>query len=67
MKGVNILFDFLKKKIYLIVSFIFFIIGIIFILKSDTWDFGSIPSMNLAGSIFSIFFGIIFIKNLDKN
>lgn len=50
-----------KHITILVVFIIFFLAGIILILKSDTWSLGSIQSMNLAGSILSIFSGIGFI------
>jgi hypothetical protein len=50
-----------KHITILVVFIIFFLAGIILILKSDTWSLGSIQSMNLAGSIISIFSGIGFI------
>lgn len=47
-----------NKRITLLVIFtLLFFIGIILILKSDTWPLGSTQSMNLAGTLISIFSG----------
>jgi len=47
-----------KHLIILVIFILLFSFGIILILKSDTWPLGSVKSMNLAGSIISIFSGI---------
>ena len=46
------------KKLRAIFFSILFLIGILIILKSNSWDMGSIESMNLAGSIMAIFSGM---------
>lgn len=57
----------MEKKITLLMWGILFWIGIMIILKSDTWGLGSITSMNLSGSIISIFSGIGFLIELYFN
>ena len=49
-----------KHLTILAVFILLFFVGILLILKSNTWNLGSIQSMNLAGSIISIFSGIGF-------
>ncbi|RDU23434.1 hypothetical protein [Anaerosacchariphilus polymeriproducens] len=56
----------IKSKTKYIITFILIVIffsGIGFILMSDTWEFGSEQSMNLAGTILSAFsgFGLLII------
>lgn len=57
----------MKKKIVLSLWGIIFLIGILVILESSTWNIGSIESMNLSGSIISIFSGIGFLTELYFN
>lgn len=56
----------IKHLIILAVFILLFFVGIVLILKSDTWPLGSIQSMNLAGSIISIFSGIGFFIEYKK-
>ncbi|MBA4687963.1 MAG: hypothetical protein H2184_12475 [Candidatus Galacturonibacter soehngenii] len=52
----------------LVIFLLLFFSGILLILKSVTWNLGSEVSMNLAGSIISIFSGMVFIiEFLKKN
>jgi hypothetical protein len=46
-----------KDIITLSILICLFLIGMLLILKSNTWDLGSVESMNLAGSIISILSG----------
>ena len=48
---------------------ILFVIGILLILGSASWNLGSMFSMNLAGTIISIFSGVGFLceRYLDKS
>lgn len=57
----------MKKKIVLSLWGILFFIGILMILESYTWNIGSVVSMNLSGSIISIFSGIGFLTELYFN
>lgn len=57
----------MKKKIVLSLWGILFFIGILIILESYTWNIGSVVSMNLSGSIISIFSGIGFLTELYFN
>jgi len=50
-----------KHSIILVVFILFFLTGIVLILKSDTWALGSAQSMNLAGTLISIFSGLCFL------
>lgn len=52
------------KKLRVIFFSILFLIGILIILKSNSWGMGSIESMNLAGSIITIFSGMGFLCEL---
>ncbi|KAB1439702.1 hypothetical protein [Candidatus Galacturonibacter soehngenii] len=52
----------------LVIFLLLFFSGILLILKSVMWNLGSEVSMNLAGSIISIFSGMVFIiEFLKKN
>lgn len=55
------------KYVLLGIFSILFILGIVIILKSDSWNLGSIESMNLAGTIISIFSGIGILCELYLN
>lgn len=57
----------MKKKIVLSLWGILFLIGILVILKSFTWNIGSVESMNLSGSIISILSGMGFLTELYFN
>ena len=57
----------MKKKILLSLWGILFFIGNLIILESYTWNIGSVLSMNLSGSIISIFSGIGFLAELYFN
>lgn len=41
----------MKKKVILLLWGMLFLIGILIILRSDTWNLGSVISMNISGSI----------------
>lgn len=45
----------IKKFVLILTYIILFIIGILFILESDSWNLGSIISMTIAGTIMSVF------------
>ncbi|MBE6071206.1 MAG: hypothetical protein E7208_04510 [Clostridium butyricum] len=57
----------MKKKIVLSLWGILFLIGILVILKSSTWNIGSVESMNLSGSIIAILSGMGFLTELYFN
>lgn len=46
-----------NNAMILIFGVVFFI-GILLILKSDSWNIGSVESMNLSGTIISVFNGV---------
>lgn len=56
-----------KHLTILVVFILMFFVGIVLILKSSSWNLGSIQSMNLAGSIISIFSGIGFFIEYINN
>lgn len=57
----------MKKKVILLLWGMLFLIGILIILRSDTWNLGSVISMNISGSILSGFSGVGFIIELYFN
>ena len=57
----------MKNKILLLLWGILFFIGNLIILESSTWNLGTVVSMNLSGSIISIFSGIGFLAELYLN
>ena len=57
----------MKKKVILLLGGVLFLIGILIILRSDTWNLGSVISMNISGSILSSFSGVGFIIELYVN
>lgn len=46
------------KNMVIWVFGVIFCIGILLILKSDSWNIGSVESMNLSGAIISVFSGM---------
>jgi hypothetical protein len=58
---------FVTEYIILAILIFLFLFGITLILKSDSWNMGSIESMNLAGSIISILSGIGLLIKLNKS
>lgn len=56
----------IKHLTILVVFILLFFVGIVLILKSNTWPLGSIQSMNLAGTIISVFSGIGFFIEYKK-
>jgi hypothetical protein len=54
----------MKKKIMLVVFALLFFFGIVMILKSNSWGWGSYESMNLAGGILAVMSGIGFLCEL---
>ena len=54
-----------NKRIY-IPFFLIFFFGIMLILKSNAWNFGSYFSMNVAGVILCIFSGAAILIKLSK-
>ncbi len=57
----------MKKNVILLLWGLLFFVGILIILKSNTWDLGSDISMNISGSILSIFSAIGFLTELYFN
>ena len=57
----------MRNKILLLLWGILFFIGNLIILESSTWNLGTVVSMNLSGSIISIFSGIGFLAELYLN
>lgn len=57
----------ITENIILVILIFLFLIGITLILKSNSWNMGSIESMHLAGSIISILSGIGLLIKLNKS
>lgn len=57
----------MKKNVILLLWGLLFFVGILIILKSITWNLGSDISMNISGSIISIFSAIGFLTELYFN
>ncbi len=50
-----------KDSVFLFISLVLFFTGLFVIVRSDMWGLGSETSMNLAGSILSVFSGLLFL------